>query len=71
MTAEDSVRDILTRATSATTAEFLLGCLREQWLAREADKSECMHTSWRYTYNDPGGWNKCDGCGKYNVTVAE
>ncbi len=69
MTAEDSVRDILTEATSATTAEFLLGCLKEQWLAREADKNECTHAAWRYVYDEPGVWSRCDTCGERNVAV--
>lgn len=69
MSAEETVKQVLLDSVGETTAEFLLGCLKEEWLAKEAEKNECTHAAWRYVYDEPGAWSKCDMCEKRNVVV--
>lgn len=67
MSAEKVVHGYLVDIAGPAGAEFLLGCLKEEWLTGEAEKSECAHPYYRSVYNETGVWNRCDTCGAINV----
>ncbi len=67
MSAEESIMDVLTETVPVTTAKFLISCLKEEWLIKEAEKSECDHSFWRYVYEDSSVNTRCDTCGEVNV----
>lgn len=66
---EESVLEVLTAKFGQPIARMILGKLKEEWLAEEAEKTECNHANWRYIYDEPGAWSKCDICEKRNVVV--
>lgn len=67
MSAEESIMDVLTETVPVTTAKFLLSCLKEEWEAKEAEKSECDHAYYRGVLDETGVWSRCDTCGEVNV----
>ncbi len=67
MSAEESVIDALMQTLPRSTAEFLIGCLKEEWLTEKAEKDECNHELYRNVYGETGVWNRCDVCGSVNV----
>lgn len=67
MSAEKVVHGYLVDVAGPAGAEFLLGCLKEEWLTKEEEKSECDHSFWRYVYEDSSVNTRCDTCGEVNV----
>lgn len=66
MSAEDVVLDTMMQTVSKTTAKFLLDKLKEEWLAKGSEKTECDHANWRNVYDETDIWRRCDLCEAVN-----
>lgn len=63
---EESVLEALTAKFGQPISRMILDKLKEEWLAEEAEKTECNHANWRNVYDETDIWRRCDLCEAVN-----